>query len=43
MCNLALTWLDVTLLRGLHIENYVSSLENMDKVKFSFLSTRESL
>lgn len=41
--NLALTWLDVKLLRGLHIKNYVSSLENMDKVTFSFLNTTESL
>ena len=43
MCTLDLTWLDVTWLRGLHIENYDSSLENMDKITFSFLITTESL
>lgn len=43
MCNLYLTWLDVTLLRGLHIENCVSLLENMIKVTFCSLSTTESL
>jgi len=43
MCNLALTWLDITWLRGLHIENYDSALENMDKITFSFLSSTETL
>jgi hypothetical protein len=42
MYSLALTRLDVKVLTGLHI-GIVSSLENMDKVTFSFLSNTESL